>query len=79
MVSRPGWATVAELTIAAIAVPAGSVVSLEELGLQLPTNWNVRPAWPNAQRIGGEFLQGVDHAAASGARIPFNWQVATPT
>ena len=69
MVSRPGWATVAELTIAAIAVPAGSVVSLDELGLQLPTNWNVRPAWPNAQRIGGEFLKAVDQAAREGRLI----------
>ena len=56
---RPGWATLAELTIAAIAVPEGSILSLEELGLQLPTNWNVRPAGPNAQRIGGEFLKAV--------------------
>jgi hypothetical protein len=46
VVSRPGWATVAELTIAAIAVPEGSVLSLEDLGLLLPTNWNVRPAGP---------------------------------
>ena len=59
----------AELTIAAIAVPEGSAVSLEELGVQLPTNWNVRPAGPNAQRIGGEFLKAVDHAAASGRQI----------
>ena len=41
VVSRPGWSTVAELTIAAIAVPEGSVLSLEELGLLLPTNWTV--------------------------------------
>jgi RES domain-containing protein len=69
VVSRPGWSTVAELTVAAIAVPEGSVVSLEELGLLLPTNWNVRPAGPNAQRIGGEFLKVVDQAAAEGRQI----------
>ena len=69
MLRRPGWATVADITIAAIAVPEGSVVSLEELGLQLPTNWNVSPVGPNAQRIGGEFLKAVDHAAASGRQI----------
>ena len=69
VVSRPGWSTLAELTIAAIAVPEGSVMSLEELGLLLPTNWNVRPAGPNAQRIGGEFLKVVDQAAAEGRQI----------
>ena len=75
MLRRPGWATVADITIAAIAVPEGSVVSLEELGLLLPTNWNVRPAGPNAQRIGGEFLKAVDQAATEdrqicGVRVP---------
>jgi RES domain-containing protein len=60
---------VTELTIAAIAVPEGSVMSLEELGLLLPTNWNVRPAGPNAQSIGGGFLKVVDQAAAEGRQI----------
>ena len=69
VVSRPGWSTVGELTIAAIAVPEGSVVSLEDLGLLLPTNWNVRPVGPNAQSIGGEFLKAVDQAAAEGHQI----------
>ena len=69
MVRRPGWATVAELTIAAIAVPEGSVVCLEELGLQLPSNWNVRPLGPDAKSIGGEFLKAVDQAATEGRLI----------
>jgi RES domain-containing protein len=69
VVSRPGWGTVAELTIAAIAVPEGSVLSLKELGLLLPTNWNVRPVGPNAQSIGGEFLKAVDLAATEGRQI----------
>lgn len=69
VVSRPGWSTVGELTIAAIAVPEGSVVSLEDLGLLLPTNWNVRPVGPNAQSIGGEFLKAVDLAATEGRLI----------
>jgi hypothetical protein len=38
VVGRPGWATVTELTIAAISVPEESVLSLEELGLLLPSN-----------------------------------------
>jgi RES domain-containing protein len=69
VVSRPGWSNLTELTIAAIAVPAGSIVSLEDLGLLLPTNWNVRPAGSNAQSIGGEFLKAVDQAAAEGHQI----------
>jgi RES domain-containing protein len=66
VVSRPDWANLAEITVAAIAVPEGSVVSLEELGLLLPTNWNVRPAGPNAQSIGREFLNAVDQTATEG-------------
>ena len=69
VVSRPGWGTVIELTIAAIAVPEGSVASMNDLGLLLPTNWNGRPAGPNAQRIGGEFLKAVDQAATQGRQI----------
>ena len=69
VVSRPGLANLAEITIAAIAVPEGSVASLEELGLLLPTNWNVRPVGPNAQSIGGEFLKAVDQAAIEGRQI----------
>jgi RES domain-containing protein len=67
--SRPGWSSLAEIMIAAIAVPEGSVVSLEDLGLLLPTNWNVRPVGPNAQSIGGEFLKAVDQAAIECRRI----------
>lgn len=69
VVSRPGWQTLAELIIVAIDVPDGSVVSLAELDLLLPTNWNVRPAGPNAQSIGGEFLAAVDHQAARGRQV----------
>jgi len=73
VVSRPGWSTVTEILIAAIEVPDGSVVSLDDLGLLLPTNWNVRPAGPNAQSIGGEFLKVVDQAAAEGSQICGVW------
>lgn len=69
VVSRPGWSHLVGLTIAAIAVPDGSVVSLEDLGLLLPTNWNVRPAGPNVQSIGGDFLKAVDQAATDGHQI----------
>ena len=69
VVSRPGWTNLAEITIAAIAVPEGSVVTLEDPELLLPTNWNVRPVGPNAQSIGGEFLKAVDQAAKEGRQI----------
>jgi len=69
VVSRPGWSNLEELTIAVIEVPDGSVVSLEDLGLLLPTNWNVRPAGPNAQSIGGDFLKAVDQATIDGRQI----------
>ena len=67
--ARPGWDTVAELTIAAIEVPDGTVFDLRDLGIVLPSNWNVRPAAPNAQSIGGEFLAAVDREAAAGRRV----------
>lgn len=75
VVSRPGWSNVAEILVAAIEVPDGSVVSLDDLGLLLPTNWNVRPVGPNAQSIGGAFLKAVDQAATEerqicGLRVP---------
>ena len=69
VVARPGWTTVDELAIAAIEIPDGSVASLAELAITLPRNWGMRPAAPNAQRIGGEFLAAVDRAAATGQRI----------
>jgi RES domain-containing protein len=69
VVARPGWNTVKELTIASIDVPDGSVVDLRDIGIVLPSNWNVRPAAPNAQAIGAEFLTAVDNARAAGTRI----------
>jgi RES domain-containing protein len=45
------------------------VVDLVDLALTLPSNWNVRPAAANAQRLGAEFLEAVDKAEAAGRRI----------
>jgi hypothetical protein len=69
VVARPGWSTVKELTIASIEVPDGSVLDLRDIGIVLPTNWNLRPAARNAQAIGAEFLAAVDKAKAAGTRI----------
>ena len=67
--ARPGWNTVAELTIAAIEVPDDTIFNLSDLGIVLPSNWNLRPAGPNAQSIGGEFLFAVDRQAAAGVSV----------
>ncbi len=67
--ARPGWDSVSELTIAAIEVPDRTVVDLSDLSIVLPSNWNLRPAGPNAQRIGSEFLAAVDREAAAGRRV----------
>ena len=67
--ARPGWDTLVELTIAAIEVPDGSVLDLSDLRIVLPSNWNARPAAPNAQSIGAEFLAAVDREAAAGRRV----------
>lgn len=67
--ARPGWNSVTELTIAVINVPDGTVLDLADLGLVLPSNWNMRPAAPNAQRIGAEFLAAVDRQAAQGRQV----------
>ena len=69
VVARPGRNTVKELTIASIEVPDGSIVDLDDLGIVLPSNWNMRPAAPNAQAVGAEFLAGIDKAVAAGRRI----------
>jgi len=69
VVSRPGWETVNELIIAVISIPDESVVGLDDLGLVLPTNWNVRPVGPNAQNIGREFLAAVDLATGKDEQI----------
>jgi RES domain-containing protein len=67
--ARPGWDTVTELAVAAIEVPDGSVLNLDDLGIVLPSNWNVRPAAPNAQSIAREFLEAVDSERAAGRRV----------
>lgn len=69
IVARPGWENIAELNVAAIEVPDGSIVTLGDLAITLPSNWNQRPAARNAQRIGAEFLAAVDQARANGHTV----------
>ena len=68
VVARPGWEAVAELAVFPIEVP-GAIVTLDDLGIVLPTNWNNRPAAHSARRIGAEFLRHVDRARVSGRVI----------
>lgn len=51
--ARPAWAAIKELAIFPITVP-GEIVTLDELGIVLPTNWNNRPSAHSARRIGAE-------------------------
>lgn len=69
VVARPKWESVVGLTVAVIEIPDDSIVSLHDLGIALPSNWDQRPAAGNAQRIGRAFLTAVDGAQASGRTI----------
>jgi RES domain-containing protein len=69
VVARPNWSSQTEICVACLRVPEGSLVDLVDLALTLPSNWNVRPAAANAQRLGAEFLEAVDKAEAAGRRI----------
>jgi len=69
VVARPGWSSQAELCVACLRVPEGSVVDLGDLSLTLTSNWNVRPAAANAQRLGAEFLRAMDQTQATGRRL----------
>lgn len=69
VVARPGWDRVKELSVAGIEVPDASVFDLSDLRIVLPSNWNIRPAAPNAQSIGAEFLAAVDREAAAGRQV----------
>lgn len=69
IVARPGWASVNELHIAAIEIPDDTVFDLADLEIALPSNWNARPAAPNAQRISAEFLNAVDREATAGRQV----------
>lgn len=68
VVARPRWASVKEIVVFPIEVP-GDIVTLADLGIVLPSNWNNRPAGHSARRVGREFLDAVDRAKASGLVI----------
>lgn len=71
---RPGFETISEILIATIEVPEGSIVGLQDVGLQLPAQWDARPAGDDTRRIARGFLDAIaGQPAASrpaGLRVP---------
>ncbi len=71
---RPGFETIAEIVIATIEVPDGSIVGLDEIGLQLPADWDVRPAADESRKIARGFLDALARRPADnrpiGLRVP---------
>jgi RES domain-containing protein len=72
---RPGWETIQQVLVATIEVPDGSVVSLADLGIVLPGNWNARPVADDSRLIAGEFLDAlarlpVGAPRPAGVRVP---------
>lgn len=56
---RPGWETVETVMVARIDTGAGTIATLEELGIVLPRNWNSRPAADDSRTIAREFLTAI--------------------
>lgn len=72
---RPGWETIDHVLVATIEIPDRSVVSLDDLGIVLPGNWNARPAADDSRVIAREFLDAVARLPAGrprpiGVRVP---------
>lgn len=56
---RPGFETIAEILIATIEIPDGSIVGLDEMGLKLPSGWDVRPAADESRKLARGFLDAL--------------------
>lgn len=69
VVARPGWESVRELAIHPIDIPPGSIATLEQLDITLPSNWNNRPSASAARRVGRRFLSAVDAARGAGQSL----------
>jgi RES domain-containing protein len=53
---RPGWETIQQVLVATIEIADGSLATLSDLGIVLPSNWNSRPATDDSRLIAREFL-----------------------
>jgi RES domain-containing protein len=72
---RPGWETIQQVLVATIEIPEDAVVSLTDLGIVLPSNWNARPVADDSRLIAREFLDAVARLPAgttrpAGLRVP---------
>lgn len=74
VVVRPGLETIQQVLIATLEVPDGTIATLDDLGIVLPTNWNVRPASDDSRSIAREFLDRVA-ALPSGKPRPIGLRV----
>jgi len=71
---RPGFETITEILIATIEVPDGAIAGLDDIGFELPPNWDVRPAADDSRRIARRFLDAIasrpPDARPAGLRVP---------
>ena len=65
---RPGWESIQQVLIATIEIPDGSLVTLSDLKILLPTNWNSRPASDDSRLIAREFLDAIASIPTGAAR-----------
>jgi RES domain-containing protein len=56
---RPGWESIQQVLVATMEIPDGAVAAPEDLGIQLPSNWNARPVADDSRQIAREFLNAV--------------------
>jgi RES domain-containing protein len=56
---RPGWETVETVLVGRIDIGARKIVTLTDLGIVLPTNWDSRPAADDSRTIAREFLNAI--------------------
>jgi RES domain-containing protein len=71
---RPGLETIRHILIATIEIPDDSVVTLKDLGITLPSNWNARPVADDSRSIAGEFLAAIAKVP-SGSKKPAGLRV----
>jgi RES domain-containing protein len=71
---RPGLETITEIQVATIEVPDGAIAGLDDVGLRLPANWNLRPAADESRKIARGFLDAIAGRPAGsrpfGLRVP---------
>jgi len=69
---RPGWETVRDVLIAPLDIPEDCIAEPRELGIELPADWNARPAAPASRTIARRFLEAAAHRSPRplGLRVP---------